>query len=86
MAYLCKNGHLVKNSWQAGQPCSRCKANDRRREKRLGEMLDGMHDPNEARKNYLIDKTAEYRMMGYKQTEAREKAMSDWLLYEANKH
>jgi hypothetical protein len=33
--------------------------------------------------DWFDDKTAEYRMQGYKLTEAKERAMSDWHTYEA---
>lgn len=32
--YLCRNGHIVRQSWRAGLDCSRCKANDQRRRER----------------------------------------------------
>ena len=33
--------------------------------------------------DWFDDKTAEYQMQGYKLTEAKERAMSDWHTYEA---
>jgi len=41
MSYLCRNGHLVTNNWQAGLDCSKCKANDRRRAARA--TANGCH-------------------------------------------
>lgn len=39
---------------------------------------------DDAQDNYLSQRTAEYQMNGYKLTEAKEKAMSDWHTYEAS--
>jgi hypothetical protein len=34
MSWLCKNGHNVKHSWQAGMECAKCRSNRARNEKR----------------------------------------------------
>lgn len=48
------------------------------------KFLDSLPDPDEARKNWLIDKTAEYRLMSYSVKDAKECAMKDWQTYMAD--
>ncbi len=48
------------------------------------KLLDKLPAADENKKNWLIDKTAEYRMMGYSAKDAKEKAMSDWHIYMAH--
>ena len=49
----------------------------------LQKFLDKLPAANEAQQNWLIDKTAEYRLKGCSVREAKEQAMRDWQLYMA---
>lgn len=45
------------------------------------KFLDKLPAADENKQNWLIDKEAEYRMMGYSEKDAKEKAMLDWCTY-----
>jgi len=48
------------------------------------KFLDKLPAKNEEQQNWLIDKTAEYRMRGYSPKDAKEHAVSDWQTYMAD--
>lgn len=44
----------------------------------LQKFLDKLPVANDGQQNWLIDKTAEYRLSGYSIRDAKERAMRDW--------
>jgi hypothetical protein len=53
-------------------------------DKDIQRFLDSLPEGDQSKRDWLINKEAEYRMNGYTTKEAKAKALEDWLEQDTN--